>query len=90
MRLEKIISRGRIVDLRSLDLEGALQELLAVCVDKFPDLKPDALLRGLLAREGTMFTNFHVAQPVCSAGAASAPEGEERHLLLHVRRSVPC
>jgi hypothetical protein len=43
MRLEKIISRGRIVDLRSLDLEGALQELLDVCVDKFPDLKPDSL-----------------------------------------------
>ena len=65
MRLEKIISRGRIVDLRSLDLEGALQELLAVCVDKFPDLKPDALLRGLLAREGTMTTylGFGVALP---------------------------
>ena len=65
MRLEKIISRGRIVDLRSLDLEGALQELLDVCVDKFPDLKPDSLLRGLLAREGTMTTylGFGVALP---------------------------
>jgi mannitol/fructose-specific phosphotransferase system IIA component (Ntr-type) len=56
MRLEKILSRSRIIDVRSLDLEGALQELLATCVDKFPDLKPDALLRGLLAREGTMTT----------------------------------
>lgn len=65
MRLEKIIARGRIVDLRSLDLEGALQELLGVCVDKFPDLKPDALLRGLLARESTMTTylGFGVALP---------------------------
>ena len=50
MRLDKIIARGRIIDLRSHDLEGALQELLAVCVDSFSDLKPDALLKGLLAR----------------------------------------
>ena len=65
MRLEKIVSRGRIVDLRSLDLEGALQELLEVCVDKFPDLKRESLLRGLLARESTMTTylGFGVALP---------------------------
>lgn len=65
MRLEKIIARSRIIDLRSLDLEGALQELLGVCVEKFPDLKPDALLRGLLARESTMTTylGFGVALP---------------------------
>ena len=56
MRLDKIIARGRIVDLKSLDLEGALQELLDVCVGKFPDLKPEALLKGLLARESTMTT----------------------------------
>jgi diadenylate cyclase len=56
MRLDQIITRGRIIDLRSLDLEGALQELLAVSVTKFPDLKPDTLLRGLLARESTMTT----------------------------------
>ena len=56
MRLEKILSRSRIIDVRSLDLEGALEELLATCVGKFPDLKPEALLRGLLAREGTMTT----------------------------------
>jgi len=40
MRLEKILSRSRIIDVRSLDLEGALEELLATCVGKFPDLKP--------------------------------------------------
>jgi DNA integrity scanning protein DisA with diadenylate cyclase activity/mannitol/fructose-specific phosphotransferase system IIA component (Ntr-type) len=56
MRLEKILARSRIIDLHSLDLEGALQELLAVCVKQFPDLKPDALLKGLLARESTMTT----------------------------------
>jgi DNA integrity scanning protein DisA with diadenylate cyclase activity/mannitol/fructose-specific phosphotransferase system IIA component (Ntr-type) len=56
MRLEKIIARSRVIDLRSLDLEGALQELLSVSVAKFPDLKPDVLLKGLLARESTMTT----------------------------------
>ena len=56
MRLDKIIARSRIIDLRSQDLEGALRELLDVCVDKFPDLKPEALLKGLLARESTMTT----------------------------------
>jgi diadenylate cyclase len=56
MRLDKIIARSRIVDLRSHDLEGALEELLAVSVESFPDLKPEALLKGLLARESTMTT----------------------------------
>jgi diadenylate cyclase len=65
MRLDKIIARSRIVDLRSHDLEGALRELLDVCVERFPDLKPDALLKGLLARESTMTTylGFGVALP---------------------------
>ena len=65
MRLDKIIARGRIVDLKSLDLEGALQELLDVCVKNFPDLKPESLLKGLLARESTMTTylGFGVALP---------------------------
>lgn len=65
MRLDKIIARGRIVDLRSLDLEGALKELLEVSVQKFPDLKADSLLKGLLARESTMTTylGFGVALP---------------------------
>ena len=65
MRLDKIIARGRIIDLRSLDLEGALKELLDACVAKFPDLRPESLLRGLLARESTMTTylGFGVALP---------------------------
>lgn len=65
MRLDRIIARSRIVDLRSLDLEGALQELLDVCVDKFPDLRPESLLKGLLARESTMTTylGYGVALP---------------------------
>ena len=56
MRLEKIIARSRIIDLRSADMKGALQELLEVSVNRFPDLKQDVLLKGLLQRESTMTT----------------------------------
>ncbi|MBP8256241.1 MAG: diadenylate cyclase [Opitutaceae bacterium] len=56
MRLDKIIARSRLVELKSSDLKGALEELLAVSVAKFPDLKPEILLRNLLQREGTMTT----------------------------------
>jgi DNA integrity scanning protein DisA with diadenylate cyclase activity/mannitol/fructose-specific phosphotransferase system IIA component (Ntr-type) len=56
MRLDKIIARSRLIDLRSVDLEGALQELLTVSLAKFPDLKGEAVLKGLLARENTMTT----------------------------------
>jgi diadenylate cyclase len=56
MKLDKIIARSRIIDLRSTDMKGALTELLAVSASKFSDLKPDALLRGLLQRESTMTT----------------------------------
>jgi diadenylate cyclase len=56
MRLDKIIARSRIVDLRSLTLAGALAELLDVAIAKFPDLRREPLLKGLLARESTMTT----------------------------------
>ncbi|MES1167434.1 MAG: diadenylate cyclase [Pseudomonadota bacterium] len=56
MRLDKIIARSRIIDLQSADLKGALEELLEVSAAKFPDLKQEMLLRGLLARESTMTT----------------------------------
>lgn len=56
MRLERIIARSRIVELRSPEMKGALQELLEVSVSRFGDLKQDALLRGLLQRESTMTT----------------------------------
>src|SRR5882724_13090765 len=56
MRLDKIIARSRLLDLRSSSLKGALEELLDVSVDKFPDLKRETLLRGLLQRENTMTT----------------------------------
>lgn len=56
MRLDKYISRGRVADLGSADLEGALVELLNLTVERFPDLNKDALLKGLLRRESTMTT----------------------------------
>jgi diadenylate cyclase len=56
MRLEKIIARSRIIDLRSADLKGALEELLDVSITRSPELKRDVLLRGLLQRESTMTT----------------------------------
>ncbi len=56
MRLEKIIARSRIIDLRSTDLKGALEELLDVSINRSPELKRDVLLRGLLQRESTMTT----------------------------------
>jgi diadenylate cyclase len=65
MRLEKIIARSRIIDLRSPDMKGALEELLEVSVSRFPELKQDVLLRGLLQRESTMTTylGYGVALP---------------------------
>lgn len=56
MRLDKYITRGRVVDLASADMEGALEELLNLTVDRFPDLDKGALLKGLLRRENTMTT----------------------------------
>jgi diadenylate cyclase len=56
MRLERIVARSRIIELHSPDMKGALQELLEVSVSRFPDLKQEALLRGLMQRESTMTT----------------------------------
>lgn len=56
MRLDKYISRSRVIDLGSADMEGALVELLNLTVESFPDLNKDTLLKGLLRRENTMTT----------------------------------
>ena len=65
MRLDRYISRSRILDLGSADLEGALAELLDQTVERFPDLNREALLKGLLRRESTMTTylGLGVAMP---------------------------
>jgi DNA integrity scanning protein DisA with diadenylate cyclase activity/mannitol/fructose-specific phosphotransferase system IIA component (Ntr-type) len=56
MRLDRYISRSRVIDLGSTDMEGAMAELLNLTVERFPDLHRDALLKGLLRREDTMTT----------------------------------
>ncbi|MDD3179220.1 MAG: PTS sugar transporter subunit IIA [Opitutaceae bacterium] len=56
MRLDKFITRRRVIDLVSVDTEGALGELLGLAVSRFPDLNRDAVLKGLLRREDTMTT----------------------------------
>jgi diadenylate cyclase len=56
MRLEKLIARSRIVELKSITMKGALSELLDVAAHRFDDLKVAPILDGLLAREGTMTT----------------------------------
>ena len=56
MRIEKFITRQRIVDLVSSDLKGALGEMLEMLARRFPDLNRETLLRGLLQRENTMTT----------------------------------
>jgi len=56
MRLDKFIARSRIIDLKSNDLKGALEELLAVSVSRFKDLDRGKLLEALLKRENTMTT----------------------------------
>ncbi len=65
MRLDKYISRSRILDLGSANIEGALAELLNQTVERFPDLNREALLKGLLHRESTMTTylGLGVAMP---------------------------
>jgi len=56
MRLDRFLTRGRVIDIKSATLEGALGELLAVSAGRFKDLNESKLLKGLLERESTMTT----------------------------------
>lgn len=56
MRLDKYLIRGRVADLTHTDMEGALEELLELTLDRMPKLDKSALLKGLLRRENTMTT----------------------------------
>lgn len=56
MRLEKLIARSRIVELAGTDMKSVLSEMLEASAHRFPDLKKEPLLRGLMAREATMTT----------------------------------
>lgn len=85
MRLEKIIARSRIVELGSPNITSALEELLEVSVTRFPNLKQDVLLKGLLQRESTMTTylGHGVALP-----HVRVKLGGDRRYILAVGRSV--
>ena len=65
MRLDRFISRKRVVELQSTDLTGALRELLEATSRTHRDLNRDSLLKNLLQRESTMTTylGFGVALP---------------------------
>ena len=85
MRLDKIIARNRLVDLRSVDLEGALEELLEVSIQKFPDLKRESLLKGLLAREsGIQKAVLLVAAEISEIGNRSG----EGNVLLSLATAI--
>ncbi len=56
MRLDKIITRNRVIDLASADMRGALKELLSVSLAKVGGVKAEKILQGLLQRENTMTT----------------------------------
>lgn len=56
MRLDRFITRRRVVDLESTDFTGALRELLEVATKPVRELNREALLRSLLQRESTMTT----------------------------------
>ncbi len=65
MRLDRFISRKRIVELQSTALTGALREMLDVTVKSYRELNRDSLLKSLLQRENTMTTylGYGVALP---------------------------
>lgn len=56
MRLDRFLSRDRVIDLQSTTLPQALQELLKVATRRHKELNRADLLRGLLERENTMTT----------------------------------
>lgn len=56
MRLDKFIARGRIINLKSNDLKGAIDELLSVTAGCFKDLDKNDLMDALLKREEQMTT----------------------------------
>lgn len=56
MRLDRFLTRSRILELESTTLEEALEELVGAGLGKFKDLDNAELLSGLLERESTMTT----------------------------------
>ncbi len=57
MRLDRYLAKSRIIDIKSKDLKGALQELLRVSVSRLSEKMDQAkLLRAILERESSMTT----------------------------------
>ena len=81
MRLDKYISRSRVLDLGSADMEGALVELLNLTVERFPDLNKDALLKGLTLQR--LAGEDYVAQ-----NAGDRGEGLDLREAQHIGRLV--
>ncbi len=70
MRLDRFITRKRVVELQSTDLTGALREMLDATARPFRELNREALLKSLLQRENTMTTTSGLASPcrTCAPG----------------------
>lgn len=57
MRLDRYLAKSRIIDIRSKDLKGALQELLHVSTARLSEkMDPGKLLKAVLERESSMAT----------------------------------
>lgn len=84
MRLDKLLTRNRVIDLQSRDQKGVLDEMAALACEADRKLKQDRLLKALLARENTLTTamGHGVAVP-----HARLPM--KRRFILVVGRSAP-
>ena len=56
MRLDKLLTRNRVIDLSSRDPKTVLSEMVDVICRSEPKLNRDRLLKALLARENTLTT----------------------------------
>ncbi|MFA6564001.1 MAG: PTS sugar transporter subunit IIA [Verrucomicrobiia bacterium] len=56
MRLDKLLTRNRVIDLKSREPKAVLAEMVEVVCKSDPKLNPERLLRALLARENTLTT----------------------------------
>jgi mannitol/fructose-specific phosphotransferase system IIA component (Ntr-type) len=56
MRLDKLLTRNRVVDLKSREQKGVLAEMAELVCQSDPRLKREQLLKALLARENTLTT----------------------------------
>ena len=60
MRLDKLLTRNRIIDLKSRDQKSVLVEMATLACEADRKLKHDQLLKALLARENTLTTAMFI------------------------------